>query len=154
MSRSRRYLFKWIVSFAQQHSIKLKKLTVKKYVEDHIDSFQVNFPSLYHLKPSENLWSFIFFRWSKGEHWPEMGKPYMNFHAWNDTSVFLWVLLNFLSTTFLQRLWVTASLLPKPVLVELVLLVKIWIRDLFLPCAYCLGYSLKLVRNFIISYWH
>ena len=81
LSRSRRYLFKWIISFAQQHSIKLKKLTVKKYVEDRIDSFQVNFPSLYHLKPSENLWSFIFFRWSKGEHWPEMGKLYMNFHA-------------------------------------------------------------------------
>ena len=100
MSRSRRYLFKWIISFARQHSIKIKKLTVKKYVEDHIDSFQVNFPSLYHLKPSEKLWSFIFFRWSKGEHWPKMGKPYMNFHAWNDTSVFLWVLLNFFKYNF------------------------------------------------------
>ena len=45
-----------------------KKLTAKKYVtvcvlpetEDHINLFQVNFLSLYHLKISENLWFFIF----------------------------------------------------------------------------------------------
>ena len=29
--------------------------------EDHINSFQVDFPSLYHLKTSENLWFLIFF---------------------------------------------------------------------------------------------
>ena len=64
------FLFKWIISFAQERieKKKKKKKYCKKYLvvcaltetEDHINLFQVEVHSTCHLRTSENLWFLIF----------------------------------------------------------------------------------------------
>ena len=59
------FLFKWLISFAQEHiEKKMKKENLiacaLTETEDHINSFQVEVHSPCHLRTSENLWFVMF----------------------------------------------------------------------------------------------